>query len=56
MYRDTAGKWRYRIIAGNGRIVDSSQGYATKYGAKRAARRGRRSIPFRVLQTIPGKR
>ncbi|MGQ0670832.1 MAG: YegP family protein [Actinomycetota bacterium] len=31
--------WRFRIVAGNGRIVAPSQAYATKSNAKRAAKR-----------------
>lgn len=31
IYKDTSGKWRWRIIARNGRIVEaSSQGYVNK--------------------------
>lgn len=36
-YQDNAGKWRWREVAANGRIIaDSGQGYATKWNAKRA--------------------
>lgn len=43
----TSGRWRYRIKAGNHRIVESpaGQSYATKNGAIRAARRGRPDLP-----------
>lgn len=34
-YKDKAGRWRWRAIARNGRIVaDSGQGYKTLWGAK----------------------
>ena len=37
IYQDKAGKWRWRLKAGNGRIVaDSGQGYSTKGNAKQA--------------------
>lgn len=31
--------WRFRVIAGNGKIVAASEGYLTKWNAKRAARK-----------------
>lgn len=31
VYQDIAGKWRWRLLAGNGRIIaDSGQGYSRK--------------------------
>lgn len=31
IYRDRAGKWRWRLVAGNGKIVaDSGQGYSRR--------------------------
>ena len=37
IYADTAGQWRWRLRAVNGRIVaDSAEGYASKRNAKRA--------------------
>ncbi len=32
-------RWRWRVKAANGEIVAASQGYATKWNAKRAALR-----------------
>lgn len=34
IYRDTAGQWRWRLVAGNGRIVASGEGYKTRPGAR----------------------
>jgi len=31
--------WRYRVVAANGEVVESSEGYFSKWNAKRAARR-----------------
>ena len=31
--------WRLRLVAANGRIIADSEGYYSKWGAKRAARR-----------------
>lgn len=40
IYRDTADEWRYRVIARNGRVIsDGSEGYYSKWNAKRAVRR-----------------
>lgn len=40
LYRDAGGRWRWRRMSGNGRIVsDSGQGYVFKNSAKRAAKR-----------------
>lgn len=37
IYPDTAGDWRWRLRAANGRIVaDSAEGYASKRNARRA--------------------
>lgn len=51
VYRTSSGRWRYRIIAGNNKVVDApiGQTYATKWGAQRAARRGRSGIPVAVV-------
>ena len=37
IYRDTAGDWRWRLRAANGRIVaDSAEGYASRRNVLRA--------------------
>lgn len=39
-FRDLDGEWRWHLKAKNGRIVaDSSEGYKTKWGCRRAARK-----------------
>ena len=38
IYLDTAGKWRWRAVSTNGKIVgSSSQGFASKQSAQRNA-------------------
>jgi uncharacterized protein YegP (UPF0339 family) len=32
-------RWRFRIVASNGQIVEASEGYFSKWNAKRAIRR-----------------
>lgn len=40
VYKDRQDEWRWRYRARNGRITcDSSEGYASEYNARRAARR-----------------
>lgn len=37
IYQDTAGEWRWRLKAANGRIIaDGAEGYSSKAGARRA--------------------
>lgn len=37
LFKDNASEWRWRMVAGNGRIVaDSGEGYSEKSSAKRA--------------------
>lgn len=46
-YEDAAGEWRWRLVAGNGKIIaDSAEGYASRSNAMRAWRR-----VLRALQT-----
>jgi uncharacterized protein YegP (UPF0339 family) len=36
VYEDSAGAWRWRLVAPNGNIIaDSGEGYSSKQGAKR---------------------
>lgn len=35
IFQDTAGGWRFRIRAGNGEIVATSESYTSKQGALR---------------------
>lgn len=37
VYQDTAGEWRWRLVARNGRVVaDGAEGYASHRNAMRA--------------------
>lgn len=40
--------WRLRVKAGNGEIIFVSEGYLTKWNAKRAARKNFRMEPVEV--------
>lgn len=39
-------RWRYRVVAANGEIVDASQAYYSKWNAKRAARNNHPDLPI----------
>lgn len=39
VYQDRRGQWRFRAKAANGRNIAQSEGYATRWSAKRGARR-----------------
>jgi uncharacterized protein YegP (UPF0339 family) len=50
VYRDVQAGWRWRLLAGNNRIVaDSGESYKTKRGAMRAAERLRAMAMFAEL-------
>ncbi len=45
IYKDSAGQFRWRLVAHNGRITgDSGEGYATKQGCKDAVERVKREV------------
>jgi len=55
IYKDHAGRWRYRVLSGNNQIIAASeQGYASYYWtlikAKKAAGRG---VPVQNLSEVP---
>jgi len=39
--------WYLRLVAGNGKVLAVSEGYFSKFNAKRAARRNFARIPFK---------
>jgi uncharacterized protein len=47
VYRDTAGYWRWRYIAGNNRtLADSGEGYANRADCESAIAILKRDVPF----------
>lgn len=45
VFQDAAGEWRWRLVAGNGRVIaDSGEGYTRKEGAERAVARVKESV------------
>lgn len=46
LYEDSAGEWRWRLVASNGNIIaDSGEGYASKQGAKRGIESVKKNAP-----------
>lgn len=49
-YKGANGRWFWREVASNGRIVsDSGQGYSTRWGVKRAIRKFRPGLPVQKV-------
>ncbi len=45
MYQDKSEKWRWRLKAGNGETIASSQGYASKSGCKNGIESVKKNAP-----------
>jgi len=45
MYKDKAGKYRFRLKAGNGEIIATSEAYESKAGAKNGIQSVRKNAP-----------
>lgn len=56
LFQDAAGEWRWNLVASNGRVVATSEGYKTKAGAQGGARAVQRAAAnARVVQRkLPG--
>lgn len=53
VYQDSAGQWRWRLVAPNGNIVaDSGEGYSSKQGAKRGIESVREGAPDADLEVL----
>jgi len=50
IYRDISGQYRWRLVAGNGEIVASSEAYTTHYSAKRSAERVKALAAYAIIQ------
>jgi uncharacterized protein YegP (UPF0339 family) len=46
VYRDTEGRWRWRLWSSSDVIADSGQGYASEHDAERAIRSVRWAAMF----------
>ena len=45
LYEDAAGKWRFRLKAGNGEIIASSEAYNSKSSAENGIDSVKRNAP-----------
>lgn len=52
IYRDIAGQYRWRLLAGNDEIVAISEAYATKYNAERSANRVKQLAYMAIVVNI----
>lgn len=53
VYRDSAGEWRWRLLATNGNIIaDSGEGYSSKQGARRGIDSVKRTAPEAVVEVL----
>ena len=53
VYEDSAGEWRWRLVAVNGNIIaDSGEGYNSKQGATRGIDSVRRAAPEAAVDVL----
>lgn len=52
VYKDRVGNYRWRLKAANGEIVAASEGYTTRFGARRSAEAVKR-ISFSAVIVDP---
>jgi len=55
VYRDSAGEWRWRLVASNGNIIaDSGEGYSSKQGAERGIESVKRNAADAEVEFVEG--
>lgn len=53
VFRDSAGEWRWRLVAGNGKtIADSGEGYQSKQGVQRGIESVKRNAADASVQFL----
>ena len=53
IFQDSAGEWRWRLVASNGHIIaDSGEGYQSKQGVKRGIESVKKSAPQAQVQFL----
>lgn len=50
LYQDKGGDWRFRLKAGNGEVIATGQGYASKSGAVNGIDSVRRNADSEVVE------
>jgi len=55
VFRDSAGEWRWRLVASNGNIIaDSGEGYSSKQGAERGIESVKRNAADAEVEFVEG--
>lgn len=55
VFQDSAGEWRWRLIAANGHIIaDSGEGYQSKQGAQRGIQSVQENAPQADVTVLDG--
>lgn len=49
VFKDRSGEYRFRRVASNGQKTSASEGYASRQGARRAARQNHPDVPVLSL-------
>ncbi len=53
VFEDSAGEWRWRLVATNGNIIaDSGEGYQSKQGARRGIDSVKRTAPAATVRVL----
>jgi hypothetical protein len=52
LYEDSAGKWRFRMKAGNGEIILSSEAYESKQNALNGIKVIKKDGPTAIIEEV----
>ncbi|MFC5719001.1 YegP family protein [Streptomyces gamaensis] len=55
MYQDKAGKYRYRLKAGNGEIIAVGEAYNSKAACQNGIDSVKRNAPTAEVKEVPGE-
>lgn len=54
LYKDRAGKWRFRLKAGNGQVIATGEAYESKSAAQNGIESIKRNAPDAPVVEIEG--
>ena len=54
LYKDKAGEYRFRLKAANGEVIATSEGYASKSGAKNGIESVQKTAPTAEVVELDG--
>jgi len=56
VFRDSAGEWRWRLVATNGQVIaDSGEGYGSKQGVRRGIDSVKRNAAGAEVEFLDGE-